>query len=344
MLSRLQITFGIQGTVLEWFRSYLSSRTQFVSINSKKSTTRELTVGIPQGSVMGPVLYLLYTAQLAEVIQSHGLDYHMYADDNQLYFSFKTQEVDLAKSKIEECMASICNWMNLSELKLNHDKTEIMLFHSKFRAQPLIESLRVRYENVPLSSSARSLGVIFDDTMSFDAHLSYACKSSFYHLRNISKIRKYLNKESAATIVHAFVTSKLDYYLAKLDCCLAKLDCYLAKLDCYLAKLDCYLAKLDYYLAKLNCYLAKLDCYLAKLDCYLAKLDCYLAKLDYYLAELDCYLACLSIGHGGCNMSRMLTPEWCAKDVNTIILHECYRNTIGYLPTLNLYSRFYSLY
>ena len=163
---------------------------------------------------MGPVLYLLYTAQLAEVIQSYGLDYHMYADDNQLYFSFKTQEVDLAKSKIEECIASICNWMNLNELKLNHDTTEIMLFHSKFRAQPLIQSLRVRYENVPLSSSARSLGVIFDDTMSFDAHLSYVCKSSFYHLRNISKIRKYLNKESAATIVHAFVTSKLDYYLA----------------------------------------------------------------------------------------------------------------------------------
>ena len=166
-----------------------------------------------------------------------------------------------------------------------------MLFHSKFRAQPLIQSLRVRYENVPLSSSARSLGVIFDDTMSFDAHLSYVCKPSFYHLRNISKIRKYLNKEPAATIVHAFVTSKLDYYLAKLDCYLATLDCYLAKLGCYLAK-------------------------------------------------LDCYLACLSISHGGCIMSRTLQPEWCAKDVNTIILHQCYRNSIGCLSTRNLYSRF----
>ena len=161
--------------------------------------------------------------------------------------------------------------------------------------------------------------MIFDDTMSFDAHLSYVCKSSFYHPRNISKIRKYLNKESAATIVHAFITSKLDYYLAKLDCYLAKLDCYLTKLDCYLTKLDCYLAKLD--------------CYLTKLDCYLAKLGCYLAKLD-------CYLACLSISHGGCIMSRMLQPEWCAKDVNTIILHQCYRNSIGCLSTRKLYSRF----
>lgn len=138
MLSRLQINFGIQGTVLEWSRSYLFSRTQFVSINGKKYTLRELTVDIPQGSVVGPVLYLLYTAPLAEVIQSHGLDYQMYADDNQLYFSFKTLEVDLAKSKIEECITSICNWINLNELTLNHDKTEIMLFHSKFRAPPLV--------------------------------------------------------------------------------------------------------------------------------------------------------------------------------------------------------------
>ena len=88
LLSRPQITFGIQGTV-------------FVSINSKKSTTRELTVVWYSTRICEePVLYLLYTEQLAEVIESHGLDYHMYVDDNQLYFSFKTQEVDLGESKL----------------------------------------------------------------------------------------------------------------------------------------------------------------------------------------------------------------------------------------------------
>ena len=76
LLSRLKNSFGITGTVLQWFHSYLSGRSQFVEINDKKSSVRDLTVGVPQGSVLGPILYLLYTTPLTEIIGSHGLDYH----------------------------------------------------------------------------------------------------------------------------------------------------------------------------------------------------------------------------------------------------------------------------
>ena len=120
LLARLKKSFGITGTVLQWFNSYLSNRTQFVNINKANSTVRDLSVGVPQGSVLGPVLYLLYTAPLAEVIRSYGLDYHLYADDTQLYFSFKSMDVDAAKSRVEGCVSAICRWMNLNELKLNH--------------------------------------------------------------------------------------------------------------------------------------------------------------------------------------------------------------------------------
>ena len=101
LLARLQKSFGIKGTVLQWFDSYLSQRTQFVNINEANSTVRDLPVGVPQGSVLGPVLYLLYTAPLAEVIRSYGLDYHLYADDTELYFAFKSVDVDAAKSRVE---------------------------------------------------------------------------------------------------------------------------------------------------------------------------------------------------------------------------------------------------
>ena len=218
LLARMRKSFGIRGTVLRWFNSYLSQRTQFVHINETNSTVRDLPVGVPQGSGLGPVLYLLYTAPLAKVIRSYGLDYHLYADDTQLYFAFKSADVNATKSRVENCISAICRWMDLNELKLNHDKTEVMLIHSKYRPSPSFQSLCVGDESVAASQSARSLGVIFDEHMSFHAHVSSICSSSFYHLRNLSRIRKYPTKKSAAVVVHAFVTSKLDYCNALLYC------------------------------------------------------------------------------------------------------------------------------
>ena len=131
LLSRLKNSFGITGTVLQWFHSYLSGRSQFIGINDTKSSVRDLTVGVQQGSVLGPILYLLYTAPLAEIVRSHGLDYHFYADDTQLYISFKDCDVDVARLRVANSVADICHWMDVNELKLNHDKTEIMLIYSK---------------------------------------------------------------------------------------------------------------------------------------------------------------------------------------------------------------------
>ena len=91
LLTRLEKRFGITGTVLTWFKSYLCSRAQFVSINQSHSTIakRELLVGVPQGSVLGPLLYLLCTAPISDVITSCHLCYHLYADDTQPYLASK---------------------------------------------------------------------------------------------------------------------------------------------------------------------------------------------------------------------------------------------------------------
>ena len=156
LLSRLKNSFGITGTVLQWFHSYLSGRSQFVEINDTKSSVRDLTVGVPQGSVLGPILYLLYTTSLSEIIRNHGLDYHFYADDTQLYISFKDCDVDVARLRVENCVADICYWMELNELKLNHDKTEIMLIYSKCHTRPPFSYFSIGNERLTTNEESGS--------------------------------------------------------------------------------------------------------------------------------------------------------------------------------------------
>ena len=120
-MDTLSQRYGITGTVQEWFASYLSSRTQFVQIESSRSSLPELNCGVPQGSVLGPLLYVLYTSPVADIIKRHNL----YADDTQLYVSFKLGSDDLlssAKSSIEICAQEINNSMILNGLKLNEEK------------------------------------------------------------------------------------------------------------------------------------------------------------------------------------------------------------------------------
>ena len=181
LLSCLENSFGITGTVLQWFHSYLTGRSQFVEINDSKSSVRDLTMCVAQGSVLGPILYLFYTAPLAEIIRSHGLVYHFYAN-TQLYISH------IARLRVENCVADICHWMDVNELKLNHDKTEIMLIYSKYHTRPLFSYFSIGNERLTTTANARSLGVVLDDNMLFDVHVSDICRSSFTNLGTYQRL------------------------------------------------------------------------------------------------------------------------------------------------------------
>ena len=107
-------------------------------------------------------------------------------------------------------MRDIYRWMLYNNLKMNNDKTELLILHSRYRPRPSLEFVTVGHSPVPPTPSARNIGAMFDSTMNFEKHISEICKSAFFHIRNISQVRRYLSTESTRTLVNAFVTSRID--------------------------------------------------------------------------------------------------------------------------------------
>ena len=207
LLSRLSDSFGIKGMALKWFNSYLTNRKQFVAINNAVSSVWDQNVGVPQGSVLGPILYVLYTSPVADIIKSYGLSYHTYADDAQLYIALSHsshQQLLDTKECIERCVVDVQRWMQANDLKFNQDKTEIMLIHSKFKTYIHPPIIQIGDDVIHVSSTATNLGFKFDKYLCYHDQIKQVCKSSFYFIRNIAKIRNFATE----SVVHAFITSK----------------------------------------------------------------------------------------------------------------------------------------
>ena len=138
LLDRLSGKYGIRGDALRWIKSYLSEREQFVALGKFCSPSKPLETGIPQGSVLGPLLFTLYISPLADITKHHNLDSHFYADDSQLnvFFDRKVDIQDNIKL-IEECVKEIKVFMMRNCLEFNEDKTEIVSFGSDYNMRQL---------------------------------------------------------------------------------------------------------------------------------------------------------------------------------------------------------------
>lgn len=211
LISRLS-NLGVSGTALSWFSSYLSDRQLFVSVKDFQSPTVPLKRGVPQGSVLGPLLFSVYLIPLGLILQHHGLNYHLYADDIQLY-SVCIPTASAQIENISACVNDINDWLTSNSLKLNMDKTETIFIGTPALTSniPTSYSCEIAGLHIKTSTSVKNVGVIFDSTLSFQSHIKSVTKSAFFHLRRISQLRPFISSKDAETVIHAFVSSRIDY-------------------------------------------------------------------------------------------------------------------------------------
>ena len=208
LLGYLKSWFGLGGTALRWFASYLRNRCQAIKIGSTLSELSNLIYGVPQGSVLGPLLFSLYTTPLSKIIRLHlHIKFHFYADGTQLYIHLSHKNASSALAKLNACLRDVQEWMSLSKLKLNPEKTEFIVFGSKAQRQKISSHFPVSILGSLLHpvDSVRNLGVWFDADFSFSEHIKRNCKACFLQMRDLCRIRKYLTSEVAVLAANALV-------------------------------------------------------------------------------------------------------------------------------------------
>ena len=212
LLNRLRTLVGLSGTVFNWFRSYLTDPRSSVSLDTYSSGTCEIRCGVPQGSILGPTLFNLYMLPLGDVIRRHGISFHSYADETQLYIAVSPDDTGPIDTLLN-CILDIKSWMAVNFLQLNQDPTEVLVIGPEGKREKLLPKLK----DLKPSQCVKNLGVIFDSELNFIPHIKNVTKIGFYHLKNIARVRPFLSQANTEVLMHAFISCRLDYCNALLS-------------------------------------------------------------------------------------------------------------------------------
>ena len=214
LLKILEHRFKIRKEVLNWLKMYILNRQQKVKVNDIFSKPVDLKHGVPQGSCVGPILFLVYISSLYDTIEEVLPIVEGYADDHQLYISFKptSGNPEAAVNSMNKCISIIRQYMIKEQLKINDSKTEFLVIGTPQQLEKVQNlSVNVGTSSITPSKSVKNLGIVFDQSMTMEKHINLLSKRSFHQLIKIRQLRKYLDEKTTLSLVHSFITSSIDY-------------------------------------------------------------------------------------------------------------------------------------
>ena len=207
LISKLE-HYGIRGSALELFKSYLTNRNQYVQIDKFKSQTLPINCGVPQGSVLGPLLFLLFINDLPNCCTIGN--FRIFADDTNVFFQCKTADELITQG--QNIMISLNSWFKHNKMTLNVDKTSFTIFKSnRLKINNLPNQINFLDTKITRSPHVKFLGMILDENLTWDHHISEICNKlkSLFHI--FYNIRDYLSKQDIKTLYYSLIYSRIKY-------------------------------------------------------------------------------------------------------------------------------------
>ena len=201
--------YGVRGIALDWFRSYLNNRYQYVVYNGEQSDKKLITCGVPQGSILGPLLFLLYINDLANV--SKKLFALLFADDSNMFLSGKN--IDELVSSMNSEMEKVIDWLNVNKVSLNLKKTHYMIFRGRRAKLNVNNKLIINNTVIAMEKKTKFLGVIIDENLLFRNHILYVKGKISRSLGILYKCRKYFDSDTLLMLYNSFVYPHFTYCL-----------------------------------------------------------------------------------------------------------------------------------
>ena len=207
---------GFAESALDWLASYLNNRKQKVVLDSDESSLIELQNGVPQGSILGPLLFTILVNDISNVIRN--CQYHLYADDTQLYLKTKVEDALDSILKINDDLERIAKFSLNNSLKINEDKSKVIVFGSKNNLSRLckvkqIALAEIHMNNFPIERvlEVRNLGVIFDQRMSWDSHVKNVICRAYYRLKLSYRYSRFLTVDSKIRVVESYILALFNF-------------------------------------------------------------------------------------------------------------------------------------